>query len=76
MYKRLPTEEDLRREAEAWNNWKPGSGKRKGFPLFSKPIPPVRDSEGRPLKNGTVDWELWEEEIRTGKWTKEKGYKP
>lgn len=57
-------DEERRRAAEEWNNWKPGSGKRKGYPLFSKPIPPVRDSAGRPIgKNGKVDWQRWADEI-------------
>jgi hypothetical protein len=73
--KRMKTDEERRREAEEWNNWQPGSG-RKGWSPFTKPVPPVRDGDGRPLKNGTVDWNKWAEEIEQGKWTKNGGYKP
>jgi hypothetical protein len=58
------TEEERRKEAESWNNWKPGSG-QKGWPPYTKPIPPSqwRDTEGRPLKaDGSLDVDKFIEE--------------
>ncbi len=53
----MKTDKERRKESEAWNNWKPGGG-RKGWSPFTKPIPPVRDGlTGHPLRNGKVDWE-------------------
>jgi hypothetical protein len=53
----MKSDEERKREAESWNNWKPGSG-RKGWSPFDKPIPPVRDAAtGHPIgKDGTIDW--------------------
>jgi hypothetical protein len=62
--RKKPTKEQLQ-EAEEWNNWKPGSG-RKGWSPFNKPIPQAqwRDSEGRPLKpDGTLDTEKFIQEM-------------
>jgi hypothetical protein len=62
------TEEERQQAADAWNNWRPGQSGRKSWSPFSRPIPPVRDGEGRPMKNGQVDWDRWAEEIEQGKW--------
>ena len=57
MTRRMQTDEERRKEAEDWNSWKPGSG-RKGWSPFTKATPPTqwRDNEGRPLKaDGSLD---------------------
>jgi hypothetical protein len=53
----MKTKKQREEESRAWNNWKPGSG-RKGWSPFDKPIPPVRDAAtGHPIgKNGEIDW--------------------
>jgi hypothetical protein len=58
------TQEEREAEAKAWNDWKPGSG-RKGWSPFDKPIPKAerRDGEGRPLKpDGSLDVEKFIQE--------------
>jgi hypothetical protein len=48
------TDQERKEEAERWNNWKPGSG-RKGWSPFNKPIPPVRDgATGHPIGKVTT----------------------
>jgi hypothetical protein len=53
------TDQERKEEAERWNSWQPGSG-RKGWSPWGtgKPIPPVRDSAtGHPIgTDGKVDW--------------------
>ena len=53
----MKTDQQRKEEAEHWNNWKPGSG-RKGWSPFNKPLPPVRDAAtGHPIgKDGNIDW--------------------
>lgn len=55
--RRKPPSASQRAEADSWNSWQPGSG-RKGWSPFDKPIPPVRDTEtGHPLgSDGKIDW--------------------
>jgi hypothetical protein len=56
MQRKQPTQQQ-QQEADEWNNWKPGSG-RKGWSPFTRPAPPVRDgATGHPLKDGKIDWE-------------------
>lgn len=35
---------------------------------FQRPIPPVRDTLNRPLKNGEIDTRKWIDEVNEGKW--------
>lgn len=60
----MKTKQQREEEAKAWNNWKPGSG-RKGWTPYTQPIPPAqwRDNEGRPLKpDGSLDVEKFVQE--------------
>ena len=59
--KKMPSQEELAQEAQEWNNYVPGSG-RKGWSPFNKEIPPVRIGN-IPLKNGKIDMKKWEEEL-------------
>jgi hypothetical protein len=63
------TQKQRQAEADAWNNWRPGQMGRKSWSPFSKEIPPMRDAEGRPMKNyDEIDWEKWQQEIEQGLW--------
>jgi hypothetical protein len=65
----MQTEEQRKKEAQDWNNWKPGSG-RKGWRPYTKPIPPAqwRDASGRPIKpDGSLDVDKFiQEQQRNG----------
>lgn len=37
---------------------------------FARPIPPVRDTMNRPLKDGEVDIAKWVDEVNKGTWKK------
>jgi len=51
------TDQERKQEAENWNNWKPGSG-RKGWSPFNKPIPPAKvvTSTGHPPEAATTGY--------------------
>lgn len=64
MFRRKKPTEKQQEEAQDWNDWQPGSG-RKGWSPFNKPIPSStwRDSDGRPLKpDGSLDVEKFIQE--------------
>ena len=63
----MKTQKQREEEANAWNNWKPGSGQQ-GWSPFDKPIPPVRDTLNRPLKDGQIDIARWVDEVNKGIW--------
>jgi len=55
----MTTDEERKKESDAWNNWKPGSGQR-GWSPYTKPIPAAtwRDGAGRPIRSdGSLDVE-------------------
>jgi hypothetical protein len=63
----MKTYADRRREAEAWNNWKPGSGKRRGLNPF-KDMETRKaqwySPEGIPLTpDGKIDIGQWEKDL-------------
>lgn len=49
---------------DGWHKNKTSSSK--GFSPFDKPIPPMRDSANRPLRqddNTKIDWKKWDQEL-------------
>lgn len=61
----MKSDEERRQEANAWNRWKPGSG-RKGSSPFNKPLR-TTNSLNRSLferPDGTIDWQAFAQAIR------------
>lgn len=64
--KKNKTEEEMMKESDEWNNWKPGSGRKGWSPFGTKKFErfQVERMGDIPLKNGKIDMERWEEELK------------
>jgi len=64
--KKQPTQKELEQEASEWNDWQPASGRKGWSPFGTKKFErfEVERMGDIPLKNGKIDMERWEEELK------------